>query len=1061
MSRLIRNLLFFLLWVSMLAGGAAAQIWPYNHPELEWETFETEHFTIHFHKGTRRTALIVAKVAEEIYPHVTAVYEYWPADKIHFVIRDTDDYSNGGAFFFDNKVEIWASNLDYIMRGTKNWLRDVVTHEFTHMISIQKMIKTNLTFPYGFLQIFGYEKEKRKDVVRGFPNTLVSYPLSSINIPVWFAEGVAQHQVDSARYDYRDPHREMILRDRVLHNSLLTYNEMTVFGKNSHGNESAYNQGFSIVNYLTDRFGEGVLKKITKRSSEWSAYTFEGVIEDVLGISADSLYRSWKDSLENVYWEGTKIIRQHIKKGKSIENKGFANIYPVWSPDGRYIAYVSNKGRDYFSLNRLVLYDTKSDEKKDLAEAITSSLSWSPDGRYIVYARDRRNKYGSAYNDLFLYDIKNDEEIRLTRGLRGKNPDFSHDGKRLVFVSATNGLHQLNIYELPEDLDTEMTSTVYYDIETGKLLQDGKENYSRFRKVEFRGGRIEQVLVFENNRQIYHPRWSNDDRQIVFDTAIEYGRNLGRFHLDTGNFELFLTGREELRYPSFQPDSDWIYYAASSTGIYNIYRYNPNTGEKELLTNVTGGAFMPSVDSKGRMVYACYDSIGYHIYQLDDLNPVEPAWAVYVPDYPETVPSKNFDNSIHKIAEIKPYKRTFTNVHILPRLLIDYGTMKPGLYVVSNDVLDKFSLVGGGAINTNFDYDLYGYFEARTFIPTLFVEAYNVNANISDSLHQKMGTDYTLVHKRDINFNLTEARIGMYGRLIESPFDFTQALDMMTAFVWRNYNAKINQKSTYDPIQDVTIPGFTFRYNYLKGWALELSIRGNMVKTDVNEVINPSGGRYVFFKYSYESNDFITGFAFSPTGVDEVYRNYSYNQFLLEWEEYFRNPLFAQHAFSLRLRAGYIDRPVDSFFHLFAGGILGMRGYSYFSIEGRQKLIASFSYRFPVFRHIDKMLGHLYLDKVYMGFFYDYGNAWNGSINMDDFKQDVGLEIRVNMFSNSLFPTRVFFTAAYPIKKAYNRNVNVVYEQDMRFYFGMLFDFDLRERMGNLFTRTPRELYRR
>ena len=111
----------------------------YSHPELDWYTFETEHFIIHFHQGTQRTANIVAKIAEEIYGPVTRLYQFEPEDKIHFVIKDTDDYSNGGAFFFDNKIEIWAENLDYVMRGTRNWLRDVVTHEYTHMISIMKM----------------------------------------------------------------------------------------------------------------------------------------------------------------------------------------------------------------------------------------------------------------------------------------------------------------------------------------------------------------------------------------------------------------------------------------------------------------------------------------------------------------------------------------------------------------------------------------------------------------------------------------------------------------------------------------------------------------------------------------------------------------------------------------------------------------------------------------------------------------------------------------------------------------------------------------------------------
>ena len=160
--KFLKNL--FLIFIGFFVFPLNAQFYEYTHPELEWQSFDTEHFTFHFHQGTRRTAFTAAKIIEDIYPAVTGLYDFRPKDRIHVIIKDTDDYSNGGAFFFNNKIEIWANNLDYVMRGTKNWLRDVITHEFTHMVSIQKTIKTSLTFPYGFFQWFGYEKERRKDV---------------------------------------------------------------------------------------------------------------------------------------------------------------------------------------------------------------------------------------------------------------------------------------------------------------------------------------------------------------------------------------------------------------------------------------------------------------------------------------------------------------------------------------------------------------------------------------------------------------------------------------------------------------------------------------------------------------------------------------------------------------------------------------------------------------------------------------------------------------------------------------------------------------------------------
>ncbi|MHB2226929.1 hypothetical protein ACX8XO_13610 [Calditrichota bacterium LG24] len=1052
MNDLKKILLIFLI---LGAVGAQAQFIEYNHPELRWQSFDTEHFTVHFHQGTRRTALLVGKIAEEIYPHVTGLYNYRPKDKIHFIIKDTDDYSNGGAFFFDNKIEIWASNLDYIMRGTKNWLRDVVTHEFTHMISIQKMIKTNLLFPYGFFQVFGYEKERRKDVVRGFPNVLVSYPLSSINIPVWFAEGTAQHQAPGARYDYRDPNREMIIRDRILHEQLLTYNSMTVFGKDSHGNESNYNLGFSFVDYLTRRFGEGVLAKITKNSSRWRYWTFESALKAATGVPADQLYKAWKDSLTAVYLQRTEVIRKNEVKGRPIEIRGSANLYPVFSPDGKWISYVSNAGEDYFSLNRLVLYDRQSGKKKIVSQNISSSLSWSPDGRYLIYARQKRNSQGSAFNDLFVYDAQKEKEIRLTRNLRGRNPDFSRDGKKVVFVSETNGLNQLNIYYLPNDFGVGLDSVVYFNMEDGRLSRIKPADSPDWRKVEFRGGKIEQILRFDDERQIYHPRWTADERAIVFDTAIDYGRDIARYDLKSKKMDFILNSRVEERYPFLSGDGTFLYYAASPTGIYNIYRKNLQNGREELLTNVTGGALMPAVNERGELVYACYDSLGYHIYLIENPNGLNPELAVYQKDYPATIPPKNFDNSLPDDVQVREYKQTFGKVHILPRLMIDYGTIKPGFYLVSDDILNKYTLIGGAAINKDKDYDLYGYFQMNIFKPSVFVEVFNTSANIGDTVSISQG-GYALRYDRDVNFDLTEARVGLqyYPR---------SYLKFSLAGVWRRYNAKIYTKPVYDPYRQRWEAPFTFHYNYLKGYAVEFKVIADMVKKDRNRHIAPSGGRYVSFFYSREMSDFLQDFVFSPIGINEVYHNYTYNQFTLDWEEFFANPLWPSHALSIRVNSGYIDRKVDSFFDLYAGGLLGMKGYSYFSIEGRHKLILSLTYRFPIWQNIDKLLAHIYFDKLYLGLFFDYGDAWNyldKRFSIANFKKDVGVELRLNTFSYSLFPTRFFAQAAYPLDEIQNydgsRKKLIRYPQEWRFYFGALYDFDLRERMESVGRRLGR-----
>ena len=84
---MIRLLIVIISVYASLSGQAK-----YNHPELEWFTFETEHFNIHYHNGTERSAREAATVAETIFPKITQFYDFIPEDKT--LISATTDYSS-------------------------------------------------------------------------------------------------------------------------------------------------------------------------------------------------------------------------------------------------------------------------------------------------------------------------------------------------------------------------------------------------------------------------------------------------------------------------------------------------------------------------------------------------------------------------------------------------------------------------------------------------------------------------------------------------------------------------------------------------------------------------------------------------------------------------------------------------------------------------------------------------------------------------------------------------------------------------------------------------------
>ena len=73
-------------WSLSVASPAAGQ----NHPELNWQGIETDHFRIFFHDGLAAAAARTAQIAEAAYEPVTGLYRYEPDGKV-MRLRTLDD----------------------------------------------------------------------------------------------------------------------------------------------------------------------------------------------------------------------------------------------------------------------------------------------------------------------------------------------------------------------------------------------------------------------------------------------------------------------------------------------------------------------------------------------------------------------------------------------------------------------------------------------------------------------------------------------------------------------------------------------------------------------------------------------------------------------------------------------------------------------------------------------------------------------------------------------------------------------------------------------------------
>ena len=660
-----------------------------THAELEWRTIETPHFFVHFHNGTDRTARTVAKIAEEIYGPVTSLYDHEPDQKVSLVIKDYDDYSNGGAYFYDNKIEIWAPALDFDLRGTHNWLRNVITHEFTHIVQIQCSMKFGRRVPGIYFQWLNYESERRQDVLYGYPNTIVSYPISGFVVPSWFAEGTAQYNRPEIGYDQWDTHRDMILRMYALDDKMLTWNEMGVFGKTSLGNESSYNAGFALVKYLSETYGKDAVAKIARNLAKLDAMTIDGAIERALGKSGRELYQEWKSKVTSDYRRRTEPMRTDLVEGEIIGGVGFGNFYPAFSPDGMKIAYTSNKEGDYFGLSSVYIYDVEKKKETEIKILVRSSLSWSPDGKKIYYAKiTHENPYWSAWSDIYEYDIAAEHEKRLTFAARAHSPSLSPDGKKFVFAVSADGSMNLAVAEAD-------------------------------------GSGIRQLTHYRAGEQIFTPKWSPDGFSIVFGMGLRESQDVMRLSVESGTVETLVGGEDDARNPVYKADGSKIIFASDRTGIFNIYSYDISSKRIEQLSNVLGGTFMPSVNADGDIAFSAYTSGGFKLALLRAPAASDFSQASYLPaaaSKDSTNVSGQFDWNKYRsyddtdvpVPASKAYKNVFTSLSIVPVVRIDnYNTkskgldfLKPGFYFSSRDVTDRLSMFGGAAMNRQWERDL-------------------------------------------------------------------------------------------------------------------------------------------------------------------------------------------------------------------------------------------------------------------------------------------------------------------------------------------------------------------
>ena len=1030
----------------------------YNAAGLKVFSVENDHFVIHYQDGLEDVARETGAILSQLYQVYRNTYGLTLPERTEVLVID-NDMGDGWAMDISNVILIAANGLDFTnLRGTHEYLRDVVTHEFAHIVSITSAHKFPASIPYMQFGYFNHPNEQDR------LEALAVMPLEVL--PPWYFEGIAQYESTRHGADRWDSHRDMILRTLALSKKLLPYDHMCVFAGRGDDFEKTYNHGLSMVGYISETYGYDKVVAILRESSKIARFNFDRSIKAVLGISARQLYSDWKRWLEVRYGKQVKSLGKQVY-GRKINKDGYDNGFPRFSPDEKKIYFISNGKADYSyfyrSLYSYNLSDTVKDDKRIKMESagIKGDYSICDATGSITYssARSKKSKLPPELGALPVRDIYTDTlpaEKPKFRPFRKKtqhqitekkslfHPAFSPKGDKIVAARHDRDRY----YVCLVDSSGKNLRTIYPDSANA-------------------GARIATIFGFD---------WSPDGRLIALSYIDANNRKVGVYDTLTRRFEVVCDTKGDERDPRFSPDGKYLYFSSDRTGIFNIYRLELASRRLARITNVSGGAFMPDLSNSGRtLVYTNYDENGFGIYMIDSVTAIEDIGidSSFIADR-QIVPQAPRDPSLGKARAYSAMPRKFL---FLPTLLMEQAVtqdnnifkgrtaFKAGCII---NAFDPFALAAqsSGIFTGN---ELGGYLlidpgkilrfidPARGLISPLV--DYDVGAfGTSYMLPLSVSVDYLQrgITGTDQFWDETEGALQSFPYSV-TPYDASLrfSLDFQRGESMGGGLPGLNSlyffgglgKTDVTLILDKAAGGhYTYIYNIDKSWRTGLYWAFAGFEPSPTSDIAPRGMLAKVQYTLYNSKLILDENSFDSSGKEQ-YNTFGYNEVKAHLFLSTASPLSKKHVAGVDIGVAAADlfrtpKDMTNFPYYYQPEIWWQPGYAYYTREIkyeqdtsttgeiRQKQLpylkgviggnalawGTFSYLFPLWPgSINRKVSLWYLDHLYGGFTATAAAAWpllddirnrprNDLFRSDEWLKSIGAQIRLESQMFSRFP---------------------------------------------------------
>lgn len=228
---------------------------------------------------------------------------------------------------------------------------------------------------------------------------------------------------------------------------------------------------------------------------------------------------------------------------------------PRWSPDGRRIAFVSDRDgdRDIYVIDVNATGGTAPDRNLTRSDVPSWQPAWSPDGTQIAYA-----SYTEENWDIWIVNVDGTGRVRVTEHAADDlMPAWSPDGRQLLFVSRRTGDADVFAHDLRTAELTQLTTSARDEYDpawspSGKwiayvTLTDGQEDIF----VMDADGSNRTNITNSPAANESHPSWLSDSELILaLYTAAQGQHDIYTMPRDGSQIKPLVTGPTDDTAPS-------------------------------------------------------------------------------------------------------------------------------------------------------------------------------------------------------------------------------------------------------------------------------------------------------------------------------------------------------------------------------------------------------------------------------------------------------------------------------------------------------------------------------